>query len=46
METYSELRHRQQEEFNALPIRAAFSNKQFLEMLKEWGIREKDAKIK
>lgn len=44
METYSELKRRQQEEFNALPIGAAFSNNQFSEMLKEWGIREKDAK--
>lgn len=44
METYRGMKHRHQEEFNALPIRAAFSNKQFSEMLKEWGIREKDAK--
>lgn len=34
---YAELRQRQQEEFNQLPLGFAFSDKQFNEMMKEWG---------
>ena len=44
MNRYAELRHRQQEEFNALPLGFAFSNKQFDEMMRKWGLDpEKDA---
>lgn len=43
MNRYAELRHRQQEEFNALPLGFAFSNKQFDEMMRNWGLDpEKD----
>lgn len=40
---YAELRQRQQEEFNQLPLGFAFSDKQFTEMMKGWGLDpEKD----
>jgi hypothetical protein len=40
---YAELRQKQQEEFNALPLGFAFGNKQFDEMMKKWGLDpEKD----
>ena len=43
MNKYAELRHRQQEEFNALPLGFAFSQKQFSEMMEGWGLDpEKD----
>lgn len=43
MNRYVELRHRQQEEFNALPLGFAFSNKQFDEMMRNLGLDpEKD----
>lgn len=43
MNRYAELRNRQQEEFNALPLGFAFSQKQFDEMMREWGLDpEKD----
>lgn len=43
MNRYAELRHRQQEEFNALPLGFAFSQKQFDEMMRDWGLDpEKD----
>lgn len=43
MNKYAELRQRQQEEFNALPLGFAFSRKQFDEMMQEWGLDpEKD----
>ena len=32
------LRKKQQEEFNKLPLGFAFSNEQFAEMMKEWGL--------
>lgn len=35
---YAELRQRQQEEFNALPLGFAFGNKQFEEMMERWGL--------
>ena len=35
---YAVLRKRQQEEFNKLPLGFAFSNKQFDEMMKGWGL--------
>lgn len=43
MNKYSELRQRQQEEVNALPIGFAFGDKQFREMMEGWGLDpEKD----
>lgn len=43
MESYRELRDRQQKEFNELPLEFAFSDKQFDEMMKKWGLDpEKD----
>lgn len=43
MNKYAELRQRQQEELNALPLGFAFSRKQFDEMMQEWGLDpEKD----
>ena len=35
---YAVLREKQQEEFNKLPLGFAFSNKQFDEMMKGWGL--------
>ncbi len=35
---YAVLRKRQQEEFDKLPLGFAFSNKQFDEMMKRWGL--------
>ena len=41
--TYAELRKKQQNAFNALPLGFAFSQKQFDEMMKRWGLDpEKD----
>lgn len=43
MESYRELRERQQREFNELPLGFAFSDEQFNEMMKKWGLDpEKD----
>ena len=43
MNRYAELRERQQAEFNRLPLGFAFSDKQFKEMMKGWGLDpEKD----
>lgn len=43
MNKYAELRERQQQEFNALPLGFAFSDKQFQETMKSWGLDpEKD----
>ena len=38
MNKYAELRSRQQKEVNALPLGFAFSNRQFEEMMKGWGL--------
>ena len=38
MESYRELRERQQKEFNELPLGFAFSDKQFYEMMQKWGL--------
>lgn len=38
MNRYEELRNRQQEEFNALPLGFAFNDKQFHEMVVGWGL--------
>ena len=43
MNEYAELRARQQQEFNALPLGFAFSDKQFREAMQSWGLDpEKD----
>lgn len=43
MNRYADLRHRHHEEFNALPLGFAFNDKQFVEMMKKWGLDpEKD----
>lgn len=42
MNRYSELRNRQQEEINALPIMFAFSNKQFDEGMRKLGLEPTD----
>lgn len=40
---YAVLRKKQQEEFNKLPLGFAFSNEQFAEMMKGWGLdQDKD----
>lgn len=44
MKTYIELRKQQQEEFNAFPVKFAFSKEQFKEMMESWGLKEKDTK--
>lgn len=43
MSEYRKLRDRQQEEFNKLPLGFAFSQEQFEEMMRKWGLDpEKD----
>lgn len=41
-ETYRELRERQQAEFNAFPIKAAFSEEQFNKVMADWGFSPTD----
>ena len=41
---YSELRQRQQKEFNAFPLGAAFSQQQLAEMMANWGLKPEDTK--
>ena len=36
MNAYQQLKDRQQKEFNAFPLGAAFSNAQFKEMMRKW----------
>ena len=38
MNQYQKLRDRQQQEFNALPLGFAFSDKQFREVMQAWGL--------
>lgn len=38
MNTYEEMTRKHQEEVNALPLGFAFSNKQFVEMMRGWGL--------
>lgn len=42
MNAYQQLKDRQQKEFNAFPLGAAFSNKQFEEMMQKWGLTVND----
>lgn len=39
---YVELKNRQQERVNALPLKFAFGHKQFKEMMESWGLTEND----
>lgn len=41
MESYRELRERQQQEVNDFPLGFAFGNKQFEEMMERWGLDAK-----
>lgn len=41
MESYRELRERQQQEVNNFPLGFAFGNKQFEEMMAKWGLDAK-----
>lgn len=42
METYEAMKQRHQKEVNDFPLGAAFSDKQFEEMMKNWGLTVKD----
>ena len=42
MNAYQEMKDRQQKEFDAFPIGAAFSNQQFQQMMKKWGLTVND----
>ena len=42
MNAYQQLKNRQQKEFNAFPLGAAFSKEQFAEMMQKWGLTEND----
>lgn len=41
---HNELRQRQQDEVNAFPIGAAFTNEQFDKMMANWGLKPEDTK--
>ncbi len=41
-EKYEEMKKRHQTEFNAFPLRAAFGNEQFDNMMREWGLDPDD----
>ena len=43
METYVEMKARHQKEVNDFPLGFAFNNKQFGEMMENWGLDENDA---
>ena len=43
-ETYSQMNYRHQKEVDAFPIGAAFSKKQFEEMMQKWGLKVTDTK--
>lgn len=42
MNAYQKMKDRQQKEFDAFPIGAAFSNQQFQQMMKKWGLTVND----
>ena len=42
MNAYQEMKDRQQKEFDAFPMGAAFSNQQFKDMMKKWGLTVND----
>ncbi len=43
MNAYKQLKDRHQKEMNAFPLGAAFSDKQFEEMMQKWGLTVNDA---
>ena len=42
MNAYQEMKNRQQKEFDAFPMSAAFSNQQFKDMMQKWGLTVND----
>lgn len=42
MNAYQEMKDRQQKEFDAFPMKAAFSKQQFEEMMEKWGLTIND----
>ena len=42
MNTYEQLKNKQQKEVDAFPLGAAFSNQQFAEMMNKWGLTVND----
>ena len=42
MNAYQEMKDRQQKEFDAFPMSAAFSNQQFKDMMEKWGLTVND----
>ena len=42
MNAYQEMKDRQQKEFNAFPMGAAFSQQQFQQMMEKWGLTLND----
>lgn len=42
MNTYKQLKDRQQKEMDAFPLGAAFSKQQFADMMQEWGFTVDD----
>ena len=42
MNAYQEMKARQQKEFDAFPMGAAFSNQQFKDMMEKWGLTVND----
>ena len=42
MNAYQEMKDRQQKEFDAFPVGAAFSNQQFQQMMEKWGLTIND----
>ena len=42
MNAYQEMKDRQQKEFDAFPMRAAFSQQQFQNMMEKWGLTVND----
>lgn len=45
MNKYTELKSKHQAEFNAFPIGAAFNQKQFDEMMMNWGFKPTDIRL-
>lgn len=43
---YYEFKQKQQKEFDKLPMKAAFGDKQFEEMMSEWGLTTSDEDLK
>lgn len=43
---YYEFKKKQQDEFDKLPMKAAFGEKQFEEMMSEWGLTTSDEDLK